>query len=469
MNKLSIVGAGMVGEAAAQIIAREEFCRELALIDVQGELAQGKALDVWQAAVESGSDTRVYGGANAELLQGSDLVVITAGVPRKPGQSRQDVLSTNLPILDGIMLNIKRHAPAATVLVVSNPVDVLTYRAWSLSGLGRDKVFGQAGVLDTARMKCFIAEATGFSARDITALVLGGHGDSMVPLMRYCTVGSVPLSHFLSSQQIEQIVQRTRQGGGVNTLTVHTNARSGPLADVQVRRALYQAINRDMLAERAYYGFGDPARGPIPAVIGWATDPEVDYREELPFDPQAAAEMLDAAGYPVGADGKRFSLDLVYISGYGVLEAASNVIKANLAEIGVDVSIAGNDFGLWSERTYTQHEFDMSIVFYTSYQDPSIGVARVYICNPDNVLFRNASGICDEEVDAAFAEAGSVPDLDARRAAFAKAESKILDMMHSYPLVDDPALHFGRGDRWDFSAAFENEPANWSLVKRIGQ
>ena len=261
----------------------------------------------------------------------------------------------------------------------------------------------------------------------------------------------------------------TRQGGGVNTLTVHTNARSGPLADVQVRRALYQAINRDMLAERAYYGFGDPARGPIPAVIGWATDPEVDYREELPFDPQAAAEMLDAAGYPVGADGKRFSLDLVYISGYGVLEAASNVIKANLAEIGVDVSIAGNDFGLWSERTYTQHEFDMSIVFYTSYQDPSIGVARVYICNPDNVLFRNASGICDEEVDAAFAEAGSVPDLDARRAAFAKAESKILDMMHSYPLVDDPALHFGRGDRWDFSAAFENEPANWSLVKRIGQ
>ncbi|WP_439859985.1 malate dehydrogenase [Pseudomonas sp. MBLB4136] len=214
MNKLSIVGAGMVGEAAAQIIAREEFCRELTLIDVQGELAQGKALDVWQAAVESGSDTRVTGGSNAELLQGSDLVVITAGVPRKPGQSRQDVLSTNLPILDGIMLDIKRHAPAATVLVVSNPVDVLTYRAWSLSGLGRDKVFGQAGVLDTARMKTFIAEATGFSARDISALVLGGHGDSMVPLMRYCTVGSVPLSHFLSSQQIEQIVQRTRQGGG---------------------------------------------------------------------------------------------------------------------------------------------------------------------------------------------------------------------------------------------------------------
>ncbi|WP_322363704.1 malate dehydrogenase [Pseudomonas sp. Teo4] len=214
MNKLSIVGAGMVGEAAAQIIAREELCRELTLIDVQGELAKGKALDVWQAAVESGSDTRVHGGADAQLLHDSELVVITAGVPRKPGQSRQDVLSINLPIIDGIMRDINQHAPTATVLVVSNPVDVLTYRAWSLSKLGRNKVFGQAGVLDTARMKCFIAEETGFSARDITALVLGGHGDSMVPLMRYCAVSSVPLSHFLSNEQIERIVQRTRQGGG---------------------------------------------------------------------------------------------------------------------------------------------------------------------------------------------------------------------------------------------------------------
>jgi malate dehydrogenase len=211
MNKLSIVGAGMVGEAAAQVIAREELCRELMLIDVQGELAQGKALDVWQAAIESGSDTRVLGGSDAEMLEGSELVVITAGAAQAR-QSRQDVLSINLPILDSILLDIRRHAPAATLLVVSNPVDVLTYRAWSRSGLGRDKVFGQAGVLDTARMKCFIAEETGFSARDITALVLGGHGDSMVPLMRYCAVGSVPLSQFLSTEQIERIVQRTAPG-----------------------------------------------------------------------------------------------------------------------------------------------------------------------------------------------------------------------------------------------------------------
>ena len=302
MNKLSIVGAGMVGEAAAQIIAREEFCRELALIDVQGELAQGKALDVWQAAVESGSDTRVYGGANAELLQGSDLVVITAGVPRKPGQSRQDVLSTNLPILDGIMLNIKRHAPAATVLVVSNPVDVLTYRAWSLSGLGRDKVFGQAGVLDTARMKCFIAEATGFSARDITALVLGGHGDSMVPLMRYCTVGSVPLSHFLSSQQIEQIVQRPRQGGGeILGLKKLGSACDAPgVAIAQMVDAIANGRNRILPAVailEGEYGRTGIAMG-VPCVLA---EEGVARVIELPLDAQEQA-MFDRSADQVVRD-----------------------------------------------------------------------------------------------------------------------------------------------------------------------
>ncbi|WPC04744.1 malate dehydrogenase [Pseudomonas benzenivorans] len=302
MNKLSIVGAGMVGEAAAQIIAREEFCRELTLIDVQGELAQGKALDVWQAAVESGSDTRVYGGANAELLKDSDLVVITAGVPRKPGQSRQDVLSTNLPILDGIVLNIKRHAPAATVLVVSNPVDVLTYRAWSLSGLGRDKVFGQAGVLDTARMKTFIAEATGFSARDITALVLGGHGDSMVPLMRYCTVGSVPLSHFLSSQQIEQIVQRTRQGGGeILGLKKLGSACDAPgVAIAQMVDAIANGRNRILPAVailEGEYGRTGIAMG-VPCVLA---EEGVARVIELPLDAQEQA-MFDRSADQVVRD-----------------------------------------------------------------------------------------------------------------------------------------------------------------------
>ncbi|MFP3994064.1 malate dehydrogenase [Pseudomonas capeferrum] len=304
MNKLSIVGAGLVGEAAAQVIARDELCRELMLIDVQGELAQGKALDIWQAAVESGSDTRVQGGAKAEMLAGSELVVITAGVPRKPGQSRQDVLSINLPILDGILLDIKQHAPAATVLVVSNPVDVLTYRAWSRSGLGRNKVFGQAGVLDTARMKCFIAEETGFSARDITALVLGGHGDSMVPLMRYCAVGSVPLAHFLSSKQIERIVQRTRQGGGeILGLKKLGSACDAPgVAIAQMVDAIANGRNRILPAVAVLegeYGRTGIAMG-VPCVlagegIARVIELPLDAQEQAMFDHSADQVLRDIA------------------------------------------------------------------------------------------------------------------------------------------------------------------------------
>ncbi|BBH45829.1 malate dehydrogenase [Pseudomonas sp. KU43P] len=302
MNKLSIVGAGLVGEAAAQIIAREELCHELVMLDVQGELAKGKALDVWQAAIESGSDTRVVGGADAQMLQGSDLVVITAGVPRKPGQSRQDVLSINLPILDGILADVRRHAPAATLLVVSNPVDVLTYRAWSVSGLGRDKVFGQAGVLDTARMKCFIAEETGFSARDITALVLGGHGDSMVPLMRYCAVGSVPLAHFLSSEQIERIVQRTRQGGGeiLGLKKVGSACDAPGVAIAQMVDAIAHGRNRilpTVAILEGEYGRTDIAMG-VPCVLA---EQGIARVIEMPLDAQEQA-MFDHSADQVARD-----------------------------------------------------------------------------------------------------------------------------------------------------------------------
>ncbi len=292
----------MVGEATAQAIARSELCHELMLIDVQGELAQGKALDVWQAAVEAGSDTWVYGGSGAELLQDSELVVITAGVPRKPGQSRQDVLSTNLPIMDAIMRDINRHAPGATVLVVSNPVDVLTYRAWCLSGQSRSKVFGQAGVLDTARMKCFIAEETGFSARDINALVLGGHGDSMVPLMRYCAVGSVPLSHFLSGQQIERIVERTRQGGGeILGLKKQGSACDAPgVAITQMVDAIANGRNRILPAVailEGEYGRRDIAMG-VPCVLA---EEGITRVIELSLNAQEQA-MFDSSADQVARD-----------------------------------------------------------------------------------------------------------------------------------------------------------------------
>jgi malate dehydrogenase len=252
--------------------------------------------------VEAGSDTWVYGGSDAELLQDSELVVITAGVPRKPGQSRQAVLSTNLPIIDGIMQNVNRYAPSATVLVVSNPVDVLTYRAWGLSGLGRNKVFGQAGVLDTARMKCFIAEETGFSARDISALVLGGHGDSMVPLMRYCAVGSVPLSHFLSDQQIERIVERTRKGGGeILGLKKLGSACDAPgVAIAKMVDAIANGRNRILPAVailEGEYGRSDIAMG-VPCVLAAdglsrVIELKLNAQEQAMFDRSADQVVRD--------------------------------------------------------------------------------------------------------------------------------------------------------------------------------
>lgn len=258
-------------------------------------------------------------------------------------------------------------------------------------------------------------------------------------------------------------------GGGINTLTMHLNARQGPFADEAVRHALYQAINRDMLVERAYYGYGAAARGPIPANIAWAVSPDVDYRKTLPFDAAAAGAALDAAGYPIKEDGKRFTLRLTTIAGYGVLAEAANVMKANLEEIGVGVDLQNDEFNTWADKTYKNFDFDMSLVFYTSYQDPSLGVARVYICNPDGVYFRNASGICDEQVDADFAKAGAVSDPAERQAAFAAAEAGAAKMLHTFPLVDDPSQHFGRKDRWDFTKSHATTPANWSLVTAAQQ
>lgn len=252
--------------------------------------------------------------------------------------------------------------------------------------------------------------------------------------------------------------------GGVNTLTAAVNGREGPLADFAVRKAVYEAINRDMLAERAYYGYGDVGRGAVPAAITWAADESIDFNDLMPYDPAAAAAALDAAGYPVGADGTRFTIDLTYPAEYGLLASAGGVIKSNLEEIGVAVNLEGAEFNVWMDRTYTSHDFDMSIVFYTSYQDPSVGVSRVYVCNPDDVAFRNPAGICSEELDAAFVRAGAVADPEARKAAFGEAERELLEIMHAYPLIEESALHFARSDRWDFTAAMATQPPDWSLV-----
>jgi len=214
MDKIAVVGgAGRVGESAALYLMQQRLCREVVVIDIAEGPAKGAALDIAETAPVYGSDTRVWGSSDYADLSGADLIVVTAGLPRKPGMSRSDLLDKNVEIMDGIADAAVEHAPDAMMVVVANPVDVMTYRAWQRTGWPRNRVFGQAGVLDSSRMACFIAEASGRSLGDIDAMVLGGHGDQMVPMMRYTTVNGVPVENFLDQAKIDEIIERTRKGG----------------------------------------------------------------------------------------------------------------------------------------------------------------------------------------------------------------------------------------------------------------
>jgi len=233
MHKVAIIGAGRVGETTAQILAEQETCREVVLIDIREDVPQGVALDIFQTAPFFEFDTRVTGSNDPAAMQDAEVVVVTAGIPRKPGMSRSDVLDTNVRVIDGIVADILKYAPNAIVIMVTNPVDVLTYRAWQLTGWPRARVIGQAGVLDASRMAAFIAMETGFSTRDITTIVLGGHGDSMVPVPRFCTINGIPVSHFITPERLDEIVQRTR-GGGAEILALRkiSSAYDAPGASV---------------------------------------------------------------------------------------------------------------------------------------------------------------------------------------------------------------------------------------------
>jgi len=271
MKKVAIVGAGRVGETTAQFLAEQEICQEVVLIDIREDAPQGVALDILQTSPFFRFDTRVIGSNDPAAMGGAELVVITAGVPRKPGMSRSDVLETNVAIIDGILDDVMRHAPDAKILMVTNPVDVLTWRAWQRTGWPRERVFGQAGVLDASRMATFIAMATGFSTRDITTIVLGGHGDSMVPLPRFCTINGIAISHFLDQSQIRDIIQRTRDGGAeILALRKNSSAYDAPGASVA---AMVDAIAHDrrrllpcVAILDGEYGLTDIAMG-VPCVL----------------------------------------------------------------------------------------------------------------------------------------------------------------------------------------------------------
>jgi malate dehydrogenase len=213
VNLITVVGAGNVGATTAQRVAEKELARRVVMVDVVEGVPQGKGLDQWQSAPIEGFDSRVIGTNGYDETAGSDIVIITAGIARKPGMSRDDLLNTNAGIVKQVSEQVARTSPNAIIIVVSNPLDVMCYVAKKVSGFPRERVIGMAGVLDTGRYRAFLAEALDVSVRDIQAMVLGGHGDTMVPLINYTSVSGIPVTQLLDRKTLDEIVDRTRNGG----------------------------------------------------------------------------------------------------------------------------------------------------------------------------------------------------------------------------------------------------------------
>lgn len=213
MNKITVVGAGNVGATTAQRLAEKELAREIVLVDIVDGVPQGKGLDQWESAPIEGFDSRITGSNGYGAAEGSELFIVTAGIARKPGMSREDLLRTNVDIVKSVGLEIKKCSPKAIVIVVSNPLDTMCYVMKETLGASRERVLGMAGVLDTARYRSFLAQALDVSVEDIQAMVLGGHGDTMVPLVSYTTVAGIPITQLMDADEIEKHVQRARSGG----------------------------------------------------------------------------------------------------------------------------------------------------------------------------------------------------------------------------------------------------------------
>jgi malate dehydrogenase len=243
MNKITVVGAGNVGATLAQRLAEKQLAREIVLVDVLEGIPQGKALDQWEAGPIEGFDTRVVGTNDYQLAAGSDLFVVTAGIARKPGMSRDDLVKTNAGIVKDVSRQIKQTSPEAIVIVVSNPLDVMCWVAKEVTGFPRQRVLGMAGVLDTARYRAFLGQALGVSVEDIQAMVLGGHGDTMVPLVSYTTVSGIPVTQFLEPAQLEAIVERTRTGGA--EIVNYLKTGSAYYAPSAAAAQMVEAIVRD--------------------------------------------------------------------------------------------------------------------------------------------------------------------------------------------------------------------------------
>ena len=244
--KVSVIGAGNVGATCANVLAGYDLLNEVVLLDIKPNFAEGKALDMWQAAPVLSYSTRVKGVTNDyAATAGSDVVVITSGMPRKPGMSRDDLISINAGIVKSVTENVVKHSPHTIIIIVSNPLDVMTYCAYKHAGLPSNKVFGMAGVLDTARYRAFLADAVECSPKDIQALLMGGHGDTMVPLPRYTTIGGIPVTELLDKETIDAIVTRTTNGGAEIVKLLETSAWYAPgAAAAQMVQAIIKNENR---------------------------------------------------------------------------------------------------------------------------------------------------------------------------------------------------------------------------------
>jgi malate dehydrogenase len=243
MSKITVVGAGNVGATVADTLAQNEIANEVVIIDIKENFSEGKALDMWETSPIRLSDTRITGSTNDySKTANSDVVVITSGMPRKPGMSRDDLISTNAKIVKSVTENVIKHSPNAIIILVANPLDVMTYTAFLVSKKSRNQVFGMAGILDTARYRSFLAEELNVSPKDIQALLMGGHGDTMVPLPRYTTVAGIPVTQLIDAEKLDAIVERTKKGGGEIVKLLGTSAWYAP---GQAAAQMCEAIIKD--------------------------------------------------------------------------------------------------------------------------------------------------------------------------------------------------------------------------------
>jgi len=270
--KVTVVGAGNVGATCANCVAQKDIVNEVVLLDIKEGVSEGKSLDMWQTAPINLYDTRLKGVTNDyEATANSEVVVITSGLPRKPGMSRDDLISTNAGIVKSVTENIIKYSPNAKIIIVSNPLDVMCYCAYLTAKIDSSRVFGMAGILDTARYRAFLAEALNVSPKDIQALLMGGHGDTMVPLPRYTTVGGIPVTELIDTETLHAIIERTKVGGGELVKLMGTSAWYAPgAAAAQMVEAII-CNQRRVFPVCAYlngeYGMKDIYLG-VPVILG---------------------------------------------------------------------------------------------------------------------------------------------------------------------------------------------------------